>query len=315
MTSTPVLMFVFNRPDLARRTAEAIRDAHPPLVLIVADGPRPDRPNDIGLCRETRQAVDEIDWPCEVLRNYAGNNLGCGVRVSSGISWAFEHVESAIILEDDCVPSPSFFGFCDQLLARYRDNDEIMHIGGTNMVPGHLCGRASYRFSKYPHIWGWATWKRAWERYDFRMSAWDEYRLTSAFSKRCSHPLERAYWTWYYDRMTGDDPFDTWDYQWTFACWLNNGLAVSPSVNLVTNVGYRADGTHTTEDSPWANMPTFDIGEIVHPPRIEADRRADWWEFVHHYGGEWYREQTVPLRRVRMFASRVRAGLKRRLCP
>lgn len=308
---TPVLLVIFNRPDLTARAMEILRRIQPRRLFIAADGPRRDRPGEAEACAQTREVVDHVDWCCEVVRDYAEDNMGCGRRVSSGITWVFEHVEAAIILEDDCLPSPSFFRFCGELLDRYRDDNKIMHIGGSNMVPHGMSGKASYRFSKYPHIWGWATWKRAWARYDFGMSAWHDYRRSKAFVQRCPNRDERAYWTWYFDLMTGPNPADTWDYQWQFACWLHNGLAISPSVNLVTNAGFRSDGTHTKADSPWANMPAFEIGEMVPPPRVEADRRADWWEFVHHYGGEWYREQTRPMNRLRRYLRPLRSAAKR----
>lgn len=309
--TAPVVLLVFNRPDLTSETFAAIRAARPRVLLVVADGPRQDRTGEMELCSAARQVAEGVDWPCEVHRNYAETNMGCGRRVSTGISWAFEFVEEAIILEDDCVPSGSFFGFCHALLERYRDDERIMHVSGTNMAPAKLRGEASYRFSKYPHIWGWATWRRAWKRYDVLMDAWRDYRNSKAFAERCPHRLERQYWTYYFDRMTSGDPIDTWDYQWTFACWLVSGLAVSPSVNMVTNVGYRADGTHTVDESPWANMSASEIGQLSHPPRVEADRRADWWEFVHHYGGEWYREQMRLRTRLRRLAGPARSALRR----
>jgi len=141
------------------------------------------------------------------------------------------------------------------------------------------------------------------------MLAWPDFKESAQFRQICSNRLERQYWTWYFDRMYSADRPDTWDYQWTFACWLHGGLSITPSVNLVSNLGFRSDGTHTTSDSPWANLPTYDIGHIVHPPKISADRSADWWEFVHHYGGEWYQQQVHPLTRLRRLLSRVKRAL------
>ena len=168
----PVVLIIFNRPKLTEVVFQAIREAKPPKLFLVADGPRPNRPDDIPRCAAARKVVEKVDWDCEVLRNYADENMGCGCRPASGITWVFSQVEEAIILEDDCVPSPSFFPFCQELLDRYRTDERVMHIGGMNWQSGHRRSPFSYFFSKYPQCWGWATWRRAWAHYDFTMRYW-----------------------------------------------------------------------------------------------------------------------------------------------
>src|SRR5579871_4386735 len=164
--TTPVALIVFNRPDTTRQVFQEIRRVRPPVLLVVADGPRRDHPEDEQLCRETRAVAEEVDWPCQVLTEYSDVNLGCRHRPASGLDWVFSQVEEAIILEDDCVPHPSFFRFCSELLSRYRDDARIGTIAGTNVQGGRKRGGASYYFSKYPTIWGWASWRRAWALYD-----------------------------------------------------------------------------------------------------------------------------------------------------
>ncbi len=171
--TTPVALVVFNRPDVTRLVVEAVRQAKPPILLVVADGPR--RPDEVARCDEVRAIVlDAVDWECDVRTNFADANLGCRRRVSSGLDWVFDEVPEAIVLEDDCLPVPSFFTYCDALLDRYRDDERVMHIGGMQLSPTGRCS-ASYRFSRFTHVWGWATWRRAWQHYDVAMGGWPEF--------------------------------------------------------------------------------------------------------------------------------------------
>src|SRR5215831_13781675 len=167
----PVALFVFNRPKLTATVYERIRAARPRRLLVVADGPRPFRPEDRQLCRATRQIVSAPDWACELLTNFADENLGCGRRMSSGLDWVFQQCSEAIILEDDCVPCESFFSFCSEMLNRYREDARIMHVSGNNFQDGRTRGRGSYFFSRYTLSWGWATWRRAWSHYDVKVSS------------------------------------------------------------------------------------------------------------------------------------------------
>src|SRR5687767_13684909 len=163
---TPVALLVFNRPQATARVFEAVARARPPRLLVVADGPRADRPDDGELCHQTRAIIERVDWPCEVMKDYSDTNLGCRKRVSSGLDWVFSNVADAIILEDDCLPEPSFFPFCEELLERYRDDERVAMIRAGNFLEGRRVASTSYYFSRWFHIWGWATWARAWKHND-----------------------------------------------------------------------------------------------------------------------------------------------------
>ena len=169
--STPVAFIIFNRPDTTARVFAEIAKARPPKLLVVGDGPRANRDGEADRVAEARAIIKNVDWPCEVLTNFSTPNLGCKKRVSSGIDWIFEQVEEAIILEDDCLPDPSFFQFCEEMLARYRHDDRIAMISGDNFLFGQVPVPESYYFSRYCHIWGWASWRRAWKDYDVNIPA------------------------------------------------------------------------------------------------------------------------------------------------
>lgn len=281
--SSPVIFLIFRRPDLTARVFQAIRQAEPPKLLVVADGPR-NKAEEI-LCKRARLITEQIDWDCEVLRNYADENLGCRDRVSSGISWAFEHVEEAIVLEDDCLPHPSFFYYCDTLLSYYRDDERIMVISGNNFQDGQQRTPYSYYFSKYNHCWGWATWRRAWKHWNFSADEWLEFRDSGLIDSVCDTLEEARYWTAAFERLFLEGSPDTWDYAWTFACWSQSGLTALPSVNLVSNIGCRSDGTNITGDFRLANLPTDSIGEIVHPNFTCRCKAADEYTFIHAVAG------------------------------
>lgn len=276
--STPVVFFIFRRPDLTECVFQAIRQAQPKTLLVVADGPRSEA--EAALCKQTRAVTEQVDWNCRVLRNYADANLGCRKRVSSGIDWAFDQVEEAIVLEDDCLPHPSFFRYCQELLARYRNDERIMAISGNNFQDGCQRGDGSYYFSNYNHIWGWASWRRAWQHYDYELTHWPAFLDGRYLEGILDSELEVKYWQNIFERfhLTGEP--NTWDYAWTFTCWLHRGLTALPNVNLVSNIGFRNDGTHVVkEESPLANMPLRDIGELQHPRFVVRDQVADIYTF------------------------------------
>ena len=244
MKLSPIVFFIFNRPEQTARTFAAIRAARPPTLLVVADGPRPDRAGEQELCARTRAVIDGVDWPCQVLRNFADTNMGCGKRVSSGLDWAFALVDEAIILEDDCLPDPSFFPYCAELLERYRADERVMMISGDNFQNGVSRTSDSYYFSRLPHCWGWATWRRAWQHYDFTMADWPQRRATRWLKPIAGYPVLERYWMRCFDD-TASGKIDTWDYQWMYCMFVRNGLSIVPNVNLVTNIGFGDAATHT----------------------------------------------------------------------
>ena len=297
--STPVAFLIFNRPDLTRTVFQAIAEAKPKTLLVVADGPR--FPEEAEKCKKARTVVlSGVDWDCRVSTNFADSNLGCKVRPSSGLGWVFSQVDEAIILEDDCVPAPSFFYFCQSLLEHYRDDERIMGIGGCNFQLGQKRTDCSYYFSKYPHTWGWATWKRAWRYFDENIVACPELKRAGILNWLCDDPCERRYWTNIFDQLV-EGRINTWDYQWLFAMWCQNGLSVVPSENLVSNIGFGPDATHTRSDNLMARLPTKDVWEIRHPSFVVRHKEADKYEFDYAFGGRKLRGVYGALRVIRRF--------------
>lgn len=279
---TPVAFLVFNRPDTTARVFEEIRRARPRTLLVVADGPRPDRPGEAESCQAVRAIIDTVDWPCEVQRNYAAENLGCKLRVSSGLDWVFGLVERAIILEDDCLPSRSFFGFCEVLLETYRDDRRVMQVGGSNFQDGRVRGEGSYYFSRYSHIWGWATWRRAWFHYDVAMGSLPQFLAQQQL--RNILPGTKAQKDWF-DNLQSvyDGKVDTWDVQWTYAVWSQGGLSIIPNVNMVSNIGFGAGATHTKLESALANKPRAEIDGMIHPRFVLPCAMADDYTAANHF--------------------------------
>jgi hypothetical protein len=283
---TSVCFLVFNRPDTTSRVFEEIRHARPPKLLVVADGPRLDRPGEAEKCAAARAIIEQVDWPCEVMKNYLDTNLGCKRRVSSGLDWVFETVTEAIILEDDCLPNPSFFRFCEELLEKYRDDERVIQIGGCNFQDGIKRGPASYYFSIYNHIWGWASWRRAWKHYDRDMSLWPALRSTDwLLTIGGGSKAFQQYWTKIFDTVYSGQ-VDTWDYQWTFSCWAQSGFTILPARNLVTNIGFGKDASHTKDNrGAHANL-SLEVLEfpLSYPLTMVQDLAADKWSDEHVFG-------------------------------
>lgn len=239
--TTPVLFLVFNRLGTVKRTFQEIRKAKPQRLFVSADGPRnPEEKKKTDTVRE--YILQNIDWKCKVKTLFHEKNLGCKMAVSSGIDWYFENVKQGIILEDDCLPSQSFFRYCQELLEKYKDDKRIMQISGTN-VEGVSNISDDYFFTINFNVWGWATWRRAWKYYDVKIKAWPKFREEGwmrNFSKNKFYEI---------DNIRGmnrlyDGKLDTWDYQWWFACATNNGLCIIPKYNQITNLGFVTGGTH-----------------------------------------------------------------------
>jgi hypothetical protein len=256
---TPVAFIIFNRPDTTKRVFEAIRQAKPPKLLVIADGPRADRPGEAEKCTATRAIIGSVDWECEVLTNYSDVNLGCKIRVSSGLDWVFSEVEEAIILEDDCLPEQSFFQFCELMLDHYSKDTRIMLITGSNPLRDWKSNIQSYHFSYYGGIWGWATWKRAWDFFDVNMLQWGDaeikYRVRDVLADEKQYKARKKIYETTYKGM-----IDTWDFQWSFIRLVQSGLSIVSSVNLISNIGFNSDATHTKlSDSHLSNIPREQI--------------------------------------------------------
>lgn len=280
MFNTPILFIIFNRPDTTVKVFQEIRRAKPRQLFIAADGPREENIDDVKKCNEARKVAFQVDWDCEVKTLFHNKNRGCGVAPAENITWFFEHVEQGIILEDDCLPHPSFFRFCEDMLLFYKNNFKISQISGDNFQHGKKWGNASYYFSKYTHIWGWATWRDRWLQYDFELKLADEYRKKGLIESKCSNSKERAFWHRKLNMLSGGKRKDIWDYQWMFSCWNMNGLSVVPNKNLVSNIGFDNTATHTVSyNNKIANLPTFEIGKIQHPKAIVEETGADNYTF------------------------------------
>lgn len=275
----PVLLIIFNRPDIAKTLFERIREIKPPKLYFAADGPRKHKEGEVQKCMETRAIIDSIDWDCEIHKNFSEKNLGCKTRVSTAIDWFFENEESGIILEDDCLPDVSFFDFCSELLEKYKDDERVGMISGNNFQFGKIKNKYSYYFSKYTHTWGWATWKRAWNKFDISLTNYPENKDKALAVLR--NKKSKLYWDMIFsDIYTGrmdEMGLSVWDYQWTYASFLNNFVSIMPSVNLVSNIGFgESISTHTKRKSKFSFMETHTMKfPIVHPDQIIADEKSD----------------------------------------
>lgn len=294
MTSTPPVIFIiFNRTDTAKQTFEMIRAAKPTKLLVIADGPRPEVPGEAAKCAATRAIIDGVDWDCDVQTNFSETNMGIRHCISSGISWAFEFVDNAVVLEHDCVPSLSFFGYCADLLDRYENDERIMMISGQNHLFEHATITDSYYFSRYPHVmWGWATWRRAWAKYDVDMTCWPEIRDRNLFDQYFPAKRERYYWDSIFQYAVYEGNVDTWDYQWFYSMWANSGLCITPAKNLVRNIGLDAEATHTNTkyDKVYSVLTAEDLSfPLTHPTIVLASFDKDELEaklrFAYHTRG------------------------------
>lgn len=272
----PVALFLFKRPEITELVFNRIREVRPKRLLVIADGPRVDHPGEAELCEATRRIIDRVDWPCQVSKQFSAKNLGLNDRLVSGLNWVFSQVEEAIILEDDCLPHPSFFPFCAELLNKYRHDERIMMISGNNFQEQRRL-HSSYYFSRIFHIWGWATWRRAWNHYDDSMRLWPEFAsqgwlgsvTPDANSQRFFHKM-------FQNHLDGQHVL-SWDYRWNLSCWLQNGLSIMPNVNLVSNVGFGQSSTYAHDrQSQLSNLP---VGEmrfpLSHPLFVVPDPVAD----------------------------------------
>jgi hypothetical protein len=277
---------------------DAIRQVQPEKLYVVADGPRRDHPKDQELCKATRQVIDRVDWPCQVFTNFAENNMGCRRRVSSGISWVFEREENAIILEDDCLPHPTFFPFCAELLSRYRNDERIMAISGNNFQKGRCTSEASYYFSIYNHIWGWATWRRAWQHYNEDLAQWPQLSKTDWLTKLLGDSQAGQYWYQIFNE-TYNDQNESWCYRWTYSCWVQHGLTILPAVNLVSNIGFDERATHTRrKEASVANLPVYPMKlPLVHPGIMVRDYLADQYTTQEYFRGHQQPSQYRKLRK------------------
>lgn len=262
---TPVLFVVYRRPETTAKVLEAIRKAGVRKLFVAADAPNPKNPDDVPKCSRVREIIQEIDWDCEVKTLFRTRHLSCRESIASAINWFFESVEEGIILEDDCLPHSTFFPFCQELLRKYRNDDRIFMISGHNAMD-QWDSPYSYVISKIGSIWGWATWKRAWMHYDYDIRLYTKAVEENVFNDIFRDPVQAEY-----RKLTVESVLshtvDSWDYGWTFTRLINSGLSLVSSRNLISNIGFGKDGTHTKDSSDiFSHQPFFDVQvPLKHP--------------------------------------------------
>lgn len=274
---TPVVCILFNRPRETVQVFEAIRKARPSKLFLIADGPRPDRSGEAERCQKARAIFDAVDWDCQVFKNYSDDNLGCRKRIGeTGLPWVFDQVEDAIVLEDDCVPHPTFFRFCQELLEKYRHDERVMSISGTNLLQAWNADIQSYHFSQFFRSWGWASWRRVWQTYDVEMQAWPQpimqKRIQEALDEEKQFQLHKKF----FDRVY-EGKANSWAYQMVYLGLSQSSFTIVPSRNLISNVGFDGSATNTssTQDSR-ANIPTFEMKfPLVDPIGLTADKEFE----------------------------------------
>ncbi|CRF33646.1 putative glyocosyltransferase protein [Brachyspira suanatina] len=286
-----VLLIVFNRFDTAKKVFEAIREVKPPRLYVAADGPRKNKRGEYKKCMKVREIIKYVDWECEVKTLFRDENLGCGKAVSGAINWFFENEEDGIILEDDCLPNKSFFYYCEELLNYYKDNEKIMHIGSNHI--GEPYSEYTYNFTSIMRCWGWASWRRAWKHFDFTLKRYDYKDIERKIEIIYKDKNMQHYWKSITLCMMNLG-IDTWDYQWVISIIANEGLCIDPNINLVSNIGFTKEGTHTFDsDCNVANLPTYNIEKIIHPPKIERNMEIDE-KILHKWFGVKYLEELIP---------------------
>lgn len=279
----PLLIVAFNRPEKTRRVFEAVRAVEPRRLYLAADGPRAGVPTDAERCERTRRVLDDVTWPCEVQRLYQPHNLGCKRGVAAAIDWFLAHEESGVILEDDCVPAVDLFPFWAELLERYRDAPEVMMIGGHNPLERWDAGGASYVFSRTTPLWGWATWRRAWARYDPAMASWGDPQARAVVRSRLP-AAEYSIISQKFDSVY-EGRLDSWGFAWTLAMLINEGVSVMPARNLITNIGFDSEATHTRRPSRRAGAVPLHPCEfpLRHPTSTTPDQAFDRALFKNHF--------------------------------
>jgi hypothetical protein len=305
---------IFNRLEESLAVLGQIKMYKPAKLFVAADGPRPSVLGEGGRCEAVRKAVlGGIDWPCEVTTKFSVVNQGCKVAISSAITWFFQHVSRGIILEDDCVPDVSFFPFMESMLERYQDNERITHVGGFNCQNGIKRGPASYYFSKYFHVWGWATWRRAWQDYSLDFTDYEAFLEEDVLGRSFIHPQIAASWQRNFESVR-EKGLDTWDYQWVYLNIKRDALSIIPNVNLVRNIGFNEHATHTKlEDiSVSGNVAlSLDPVALTHPSFVFADNCADLYTYTEHCGiGLGEAKQPSPIARCKRFVRRILNRIK-----
>jgi hypothetical protein len=278
---TPVVLTLWNQPQSIRRIMEVLKKVKPRVLYLISDAPRNE--SEKKLISESRQIAQNPEWKCRVITDYSKKNQGPKYRVSSGITTFFQQFDTGIVLEHDCLPDISFFKFCEFLLNRYENNEKVMHISGNNFQPSERTYQGSYYFSRIPHIWGFATWKRAWKTYQVEITDLNKFKQEHIIQEIFTNKLAQLYWLDIFSKMA-KNKINTWDFQWTYTIFKNNGLCINPSKNLVTNIGFGPQAANTINPNhPFANLPLESISDIVDPPSLHVNSIADSWTMKNNF--------------------------------
>lgn len=281
----PILFITFRRPSTTAAVFKEIRKAKPHKLYLVQNYPSSKSHEEQKKWMEVRAIIENIDWECEVIKLFRKEHLEVQESISSAINWFFEKEEMGIILEDDCLPTNDFYYFCDYALDKFKNNSNIFAITGDNFQDNNFRGDSSYYFSKHMHVWGWASWRRAWKTYDVKISFWPEYKKSKNWKSYNNSLHEKKYWELIYTK-TYLNKIYTWDYQWNLAIWKNNGMVVTPNVNLVTNIGFGSEATNTTASDDKASMMRVgSMNSISDPQKIDINKDADNYVFNNYLGG------------------------------
>jgi hypothetical protein len=314
MLECPVVLIIFNRREHARAVLDVIGSARPRQLFVIADGPRAGRPEDVTRCAQTRALVERIDWACDLRTDFSAINLGAGRRIASGLDSVFEQVDRAIVLEDDCVPHPSFFPFCQELLDRYEDDERIRTIAGSNFLMGKARNGWSYHFSDFHALHGWGTWRRSWQRTDQSMRLWPEVRDNGWLIDICGSRRMARLWAARFDLVYRGE-LNAWDYPYILSCWMDHALALTPNVNLVQNIGFGAEATNTRFVADFCHRPTEAMQfPLVHPPFFIRDAVSDAEAVVQRLlpeEGSWLRRTARSLVSLATGRRRPRIAIRR----
>jgi hypothetical protein len=285
---TPVLFLVFNRPFIANQVFEKIRQVKPSRLYVASDGPRAGH-NDEEKVAKVREIINRVDWPCEVKTLFRDKNLGSGHGPIKAITWFFEHEEQGIILEDDCLPHLDFFSFCENLLNRYAEDEKVSVISGNNFQKGKLRGDASYYFSKFTHTWGWATWRRTWKDFQLDIPFWSQWKNSDTWLNFIPDKVERNYFEKIFEQVKDGKNQSQWDYSLMASVWHKGGLTATPNVNLVTNIGFGKDATHTKALNEYGSsvVLSLPLEKVIHPKIIQINKDADIYDFDWEFGGRY----------------------------
>lgn len=285
----PILLILWRRPEATRKLIKVLKSIKPRNLYIACDGARDGNSIEIQKVKKTREIVKkEINWNADLNTFFSEKNFGCKYGVSNAINWFFENVEEGIILEDDCIPHIDFFEFCEVLLEKYRHDKRIFCISGANQINQNI-GDGSYFFSRYNHCWGWASWRRCWIQYDVEMSLWPKYKKSELIKSNFFSKKEQNFWTKTFDNFYFQGYPESWDYQWFFTSLIHGGMTAIPNKNLIENIGFDEDATHTfigdannfIERSHRNNK----IFPIIHPDYIVTNKKADEIVDILEYSG------------------------------